>query len=463
MPSAETVPAGRVPFRALYASVLVVLAAGLAWEPWMAFGVILGGGLLALTLRWPLAVVAAMLAIGPLDLSFLTGGFKSLFERLGGLDMNGIRLIFVSAGLGLVIATDRVQWPRLASPPVRWYLAFLVYATVTVGSSLDPVEGLRLLLKLAWPLLVFLVVSRPGRSWAEIGRLTDWLLVGAAVLIVINPVFVVQGDLYVEETGAVRLMGAGTHQNPFSFAMLAVVLVCLGRFATRAQARYLALAAGALFWIGLTFTRITFLAGVAALGVVALYAAFVRRNWRGALAGLGAGVAVVLVMAPAALFRTFGYVPGPADLAALARDPVALYQAVNWSGREIFWSVLALSWMESPWVGLGLGSSSGILKSLFPPEMGLVAHNEYLRLGVDAGFVGLALFTAAMMAWVREVARAGRSPDPRIQEVALPALAVMVAWGVISITDNAFDYYAPLTQVAGFLVGASLVPGRERP
>ncbi|HSW31589.1 MAG TPA: hypothetical protein VLH75_19030 [Longimicrobiales bacterium] len=463
MPPAESATSRRVPLRSLYAAAIVVLAAGLAWEPWLAFGAILGGGLLAVTLRWPLAVVAAMLAIGPLDLSFLTGGFKSLFERLGGLDMNGIRLIVVSAGLGMGIVRDRAQWPRLASPPVRWYVAFLLYAAVTVGYSLDPVEGLRLLLKLTWPLLIFLVVSRPGRTWEEIERLTDWLLVGAAVLIVLNPVFVLQGDLYVEDTGEVRLMGAGTHQNPFSFAMLAVVLVSLGRFAARGHARYLALAAGALVWIGLTFTRITFLAGVVAFGVVALYAAIVRRNWRGALAGAGAGLAVVLVMAPSFMLRTFGYIPGPGDVWALARDPVALYEAVNWSGREIFWGVLALSWMQSPWVGLGLGSSSGILKSLFPPEMGLVAHNEYLRLGTDAGVVGLLLFTAAMLAWVREAARAGQSPDPRIQEVALPALAVMVAWGVISITDNAFDYYAPFTQVAGFLVGAGLVLGRERP
>ena len=44
-------------------------------------------------------------------------------------------------------------------------------------------------------------------------------------------------------------------------------------------------------------------------------------------------------------------------------------------------------------------------------------------------------------------------------------MAMRIAEKVISITDNAFDYYGPLTQFAGFFVGASLVSGSwsERP
>ncbi|MDP2958481.1 MAG: hypothetical protein Q8N53_18795 [Longimicrobiales bacterium] len=37
----------------------------------------------------------------------------------------------------------------------------------------------------------------------------------------------------------------------------------------------------------------------------------------------------------------------------------------------------------------------------------------------------------------------------------------MLAWGVISLTDNAFDYYAPFTQFAGFLVAGVVVAARE--
>ena len=248
------------------ALLVVVSAAGTSWGPWLTFGMLIGCVLFGLTVTWPLGVIAAMLAIGPLDLSFLTGGFKTMFEQWGGLDMNGIRLILVSGGLGLVVITDRRYWGRLASPPVRWYLLFLVFAAITIPVSEDPLEGLRLLLKLAWPLLTFLVVAAPDRTHEQIDRMVDWLLIGATVLIVINPLFILLGDVFVEDSGEVRFMGAGTHQNPFSFAMLVAVIVSLVRFASRGQMRYLVVAAGATIWIALTLTRITFLAGAVSLG-----------------------------------------------------------------------------------------------------------------------------------------------------------------------------------------------------
>ena len=440
---------------------VVVSAAGTAWDPWLTLGILLGSVLFGLTVTWPLGIIAAMLAIGPLDLSFLTGGFKTMFEQWGGLDMNGIRLIFVSAGFGLVILTDRRYWGRLASPPVRWYVLFLAFAASTLFVSLDPNEGLRLLLKLTWPLLIFLIVAAQGRTHRQIERVVDWLLIGASVLIVINPMFILFGSVFVEDTGEVRFMGAGTHQNPFSFAMLVALLVSLGRFATRGQMRYLAIAFGSATWIALTQTRITFLAGAVSLGAVGLYSALVRRNFRAGALGAGAALVLTLALSPVILQRTFGVAPSLGELLQLFQDPVRLYLTINWSGREVFWAVLVLAWMASPWLGLGLGSSKAVLGFAFYfEEFGLVAHNEYIRLGHDTGYVGIGLFTMAMVAWVRVAVAAGVSKDPRVQEITLPALAILMAWGVISITDNAFDYYTPLTQFAGFFVGASLVSMR---
>ena len=469
MPSPEVMAAvpvagdsERRPSRAVWitlALLVVVSAVGTSWDPWLTLGVLIGCVLFGLTVTWPLGVIAAMLAIGPLDLSFFTGGFKTMFEQWGGLDMNGIRLIFVSAGLGLVVITDRRYWGRLASAPVGFYLLFLAFAATTLATSEDPLEGLRLLLKLAWPLLTFLVVAAPGRTHKEIDRMVDWLLIGATVLIVINPLFILGGGVFVEDTGEVRLTGAGTHQNPFSFAMLVAVLVSLVRFVFRGQMRYLVIAAGATTWIALSLTRITFLAGAVSLGVVALYSAVVRKNYRAAAMGAGGVVVLTLLLAPVILARTFGVAPSFSELIELFQDPIRLYETINWSGRELFWAVLVLAWMASPWLGLGLGSSTSVLKSVFPEDMGLVAHNEYIRLGTDTGFVGIALFVVAMMAWLRVAVVAGMKSDPRVQEVTLPALAILMAWGVISLTDNAFDYYGPLTQFVGFFVGASLVSG----
>lgn len=458
-------PDAGVRVRAGLAAAVVVAAAGLAWNPWLTAGALGGAALVAVSVAWPAAVVTVLLFLGPLDLSFLTGGFKELLASLGGLDMNGIRLVAVSAGLGLALLADARQRARLASAPVRWYVLFLAWGAVSLVWSGDLMEGLRLLFKLAWPLLMYLTVSAPGRTRADVARMTDWVLAGAAILVVVNPLFVLSGNVVVEVSGDVRLGGAGVHQNPFSFYLLVVVLLSLGRFATRGEWRYLALAAAAIGWMALTLTRITMLAGFVALAGAGLYGVLARRSWRPALAALGLGALLGVALLPVVMVRTFGYVPTVGELAALARDPVGLFLSINWQGRQVFWGVLVAAWAASPWTGLGLGSSSGILKSLFAREEGTVAHNEYVRLGTDAGVLGLGLFAAAALAWVRDVMRAAWAPGARddagLQEVALPALAVMLAWGVISLTDNAFDYYAPFTQFAGFLAGATAVAARE--
>jgi len=459
-PPAEALPGSRTTPALVGLPVLVVAAAaGFAWDPWLTFGILLGSVLFGLSVHWPLGVVAAMLAIGPLDLSFLTGGFKTMFEQLGGLDMNGIRLIFVSAGLGLVVLGDRGYWGEFRSPAVWLWALFLAYGFATLAFSADPLEGARLIMKLAWPLLIYLLAVRASPT--DLDRLVDWTLVGAAVLVVINPVFTALGDVYVEADGQLRLMGAGTHQNPFSFAMLVVMLVSLVRFTFRRQPRYLLLAAGAGSWMVLTQTRITFLAGLVSLGVIALYSAVVRRNFRAAGWGLLAAVALGVVLAPFVLERTFGTVPSLPELRALLSDPVALYGAINWSGREILWAVLVLAWMTSPWIGLGMGSSSAVLAALVPTELGSVAHNEYIRLGTDTGVLGVGLFALAALTWLLAAARSGLGADSKTQEFVLPAIAIMVAWAVISVTDNAFDYYAPFTQFAGFFVGASVALHRR--
>jgi hypothetical protein len=53
----------------------------------------------------------------------------------------------------------------------------------------------------------------------------------------------------------------------------------------------------------------------------------------------------------------------------------------------------------------------------------------------------------------------GRGGDGRAREFALPAFAGILAWAILSVTDNVFDYYAPFTQYIGFLCAGALACG----
>ena len=443
------------------ASVAVAILAvgyGLAASPLLAAGAVLGILVLAVTLSWPTAVVAVMLALGPINLAFLTGGAKELLPGLGGLDMSGIRLVGVSAGLGMVVLTRKDLLQALASPAARWYVLFLAWAGATLAFSPAPLDGLRLLLKLAYPLLLFLVVAAPERRSSEVRRLGDWTLWGATALLLINPIFVVNGTYAMESNEWLRVSLPGSHHNPFSFYLLAILLICLARFRTRAHLRYLLLGSAAVVWIALTLTRITFLASFVGIAVIALYTGLADRNWRALVAAGAFGAILGGLALEGVLVRTFGYLPGPGQLLGLMVDPMALYQAVNWQGRETIWEILFMAIGVSPVIGSGLGASTAALQTAMREG---VAHNEYLRLAVDTGIVGCLLYALAVLGWIRAALHTVRRGGRGAEEFAMPALAVIGAWAVIAATDNAFDYYGPFTQYAGFLAAACVVLSRE--
>ncbi|HEX6559068.1 MAG TPA: O-antigen ligase family protein, partial [Longimicrobiales bacterium] len=127
-----------------------------------------------------------------------------------------------------------------------------------------------------------------------------------------------------------------------------------------------------------------------------------------------------------------------------------------WNGRELLWAILWGAFAASPIIGLGLGSSAAVIRETFPGQV-RVAHNEYMRLATDTGVLGVLLFATAVIVWLVAALRLSRRGDRAVREFAFPAAATIVAWGVIAITDNAFDYYTDFTQYVGFLVAGAVV------
>lgn len=453
---------GRTALAALVGTASLLLAGLVAWEPWVAAGLVLGGALLIVTLSRPLVILGLMLAFGPIDLRALTGGYKGLFESLGGIDMNGIRLIGLTLSFAAIALIDRDVVREAFSRYGRWYLVFLIYAAGTLVLSTAPIDGARLLLKLAYPFMTFIVVLGIVETHEDLEKLTLWMLGGAAVItVLLNPFYVLAGGYEIDFGGRIRIMGVGQHENPFSFYLLTVILLCFTRYSLRGhQYRYLVLAGVCAVWMVLTLTRITFLATCAGLLGLAFYTAIVERKYRPLVVGSIVLGGIGFALAPMVLERTLGYVATFGELVYYIGHPIQLYEAINWQGREIFWPLLFGFYLESPLVGLGLGSSTAILLEHFPPEWGTVPHNEYLRLLVEAGIVGVILFALAISIWWFAMIRMGRSDVPLAREFALAGAAAIVAWAFIAITDNPFDYYSPFTQYIGFLCGASLAAAR---
>jgi len=439
----------------------VLVAWLLTRQPYLAAGVV--GGLLVMLvlLLRPMVLLGLVLAFGVVNLSFITGGERAVLHAMGGLDMNGIRLVGLVAGLTGLLLIDRRMLDRALDGHGRWYFLFLLFAAGTLLMSPAPAEGVRVLFKLAYPFLVFVAVRALTDTERELDALGTWTLVAATVLVfLINPVLVMAGGYTVDGTGHVRIQGLGVHQNAFAMYLLAMAVLALSRYMFRGQLRYLLLALGLGGWIVVTMTRISLVATLLAVMVAALYASALRRNIKPVLAALLLGAAVAVPLTPLVLDRTLGFVPGAGELLALVRDPSGLLGLVRWHGREHIWPILLGAFMASPFVGMGLGASGPVLRTSFPSTYSDVPHNEYLRLLVETGAIGLSLLLLGLFVWWLSAVRAGTGLRGVGREYAVAAVALVPAAAVISFTDNTIDYYAQFTQFIGFYCAAALAAHR---
>jgi O-antigen ligase len=282
---------------------------------------------------------------------------------------------------------------------------------------------------------------------------------GAAALyaLVVNPILAFNGGYRIDPDGFLRVGGMGSGDNPFAFYVTVILLIAFARFMLRAQLRYLLFSAVLVVWIALTGTRIAVLAAAAGFMTLVLLASVTAQNRKVVVVSLLALVGVTVVLLPNALARTFGFVPTPAELFSLLRDPAALYTSINWQGRQLLWAILWGAFMASPLFGNGLGSSTVVIREMFPDQGVKVAHNEYMRMATDTGFIGVGLMAAAVIAWLVAAIRLSLRGDRVVREYAFPAAASIVACAMVAATDNAIDYYSPFTQYIGFLVAGAVV------
>ena len=443
---------------ALLCTSMLAISLGAVHSPWVVTGAVLGAGVLVVALTAPLALVGLMLVIGPIDLSFLTGGFKSLLPGMGGLDMNGIRLLGATAGFTAYIMFEPRARRAAMGPLGRPWLVFLAFAAVTLSMSMNHLEGLRLLFKLSYPFLTFLIVMGVAGSAERVETLMRYTLAAALIYtVLVNPVLALNGGYRLDLDGTLRVGGLGSGDNPFAFYVTAMLMIAFARFMMRKEIPYLLFSLILIVWVYLTGSRTAAVAAMLGIGIIGLLTAFSTGNRKMIIATVAVVTLAGFVLIPKVLQRSLGFVPTPSELYSMARSPLTLYNSVNWQGRELLWAILWAAFLGSPIIGLGLGSSAAVIMETFPDQNVKVAHNEYMRMATDTGIIGVLLMMFALGAWLFGLARMSRRGNAMVREYAFPALAVLVSWLLIAATDNAIDYYNNFSQYLGFLVAGAVV------
>ena len=371
-------------------TVAVAIGAALGWLGWRRPGALLASAL-------------ASLAVGP---QFVLAG--DLPRGLLALALPAQKLLLLAAVTANVVRYGRrrdiVSWPLLAVVVLAAQSVVLaapeprLTAAVMAQAALD--------LALPWS-LVYLVV--PPGSRARYALLMALLAAACVAAGLALHLLDVRG-LYYGTPRGLRLRGAS---NAGWLACLAFAgfAIALHEAVLRRHLGFACLAAGNVLIAVLTGGRM----GIAACLVLAVaYLGFAlpaqpRLGPRATLAlGFGGGLGLLLLGAP----LVQGY---HADRLG---DVFAL------TSRHAIWAGYFRQFLASPLFGHGLGA--GALGASYYDR----PHNEYLRLLVEGGAVGLLLYGGAVVLWGRRViALTAADERPFVR-------ALFLALAVFALTDN---------------------------
>jgi O-antigen ligase len=121
-------------------------------------------------------------------------------------------------------------------------------------------------------------------------------------------------------------------------------------------------------------------------------------------------------------------------LVSFGQDNLRHLGSTSLSNRDLIWAALMRHLHAHPWFGVGLGNQQLLVPESLTGKTGTFAgHNEYLRITVELGYPGAALFFALTLgifllvwnsAWVRR--------DPMF-------LVCAAAFYIYGLTDNTFS------------------------
>lgn len=398
----------------------VFLAAALAWcAPqmfWPVLALVPLGCLLALAAAFPAEATMLWLLVVATCPEMWLGDLLALPdpESVIGIDKAvGLLLVLIC----LLRAGPRLSWsnPALAFPAMT--VAGLLHG---LWPGLTLADGLRSLVGSMAP-FAFACLRLPGR-WCR--RVIAAALLAPFAGLGLGAVLAAGGlrPLYMLQDGALRL-GASSHPAFLAgFTLTSLYALLLERVRGPVRGGFLLLA-GDLAILLATGARAPLALAALFILLVTLCVRSPAWPWRARLPLLlagGAAPALAIFAAPLLGFLRLLTLAAQGEVTSL-------------SNRTLIWPVYEAAFWQSPWFGWGTGAGKVVVPVGTPLWQLLgtnAAHDEYLRIAVEGGAVGLGLLLLLFLLWWRQGTRGMRRPERQVM------MLVGLVFAVHSATDN---------------------------
>jgi hypothetical protein len=374
---------------------------------------ILLAGFTAIAVKYPAGTTAAwVLGLEAMPEFWVPGGAGLHEALIGGEKAAGIFLALI---LGLRAGAKTDRW----NPVFAYGWMFVAGLAHGLLPGLDLAQSFRSLIGSIAPFM-FGFVHMPEDFRRTIIRI---IILAPFASVALGALLQVAGlhTLYDDAGGSFRLTGPGEAPFLAGFALVGVYAGLFEALARPSRREFLAMAGNVLILL-LTGARAPL-----ALGCAVAAAAFLLPNPKFSAAGrlsvlAGAGaLASLAVMFLSNL--TFLRVVGLAQAG----------QAANLSNRGLAWPFFQAAIHNSPWVGWGVGAGKDVIP-LTSSLSGLIgtnaAHNEYLRIGAEGGYVGVGLLAVLLGFWAWRGSAHLPGPQCWLMRV------IFIAFAIHSWTDN---------------------------
>lgn len=475
-------PTRRVPLSAFVALLLSLLALVIAAYMLPAAArvvvpvVIIGAIGLAVTWRWPLAVLGLMLAFVPLYdglVRYLTYVLEWPAGRMQLLSLwkeGGLALLFAVVLAQHLTGRRRIRFRWYAFD--LWLAALLLLSVLYIAVAARPTIGVYGLRNYLVPLALFFLARWMVYDRRDLAKVLA-LLLGVGVVVALFGIYQARAlDFpamirlgYVDETGSVpyafrtalrdgfpipRAVSTTTGPNQFAVYLNVLILVCLsGIVYLRVRWQRAVLAGLAALYLGtllLTLSRgglLMLLVSLLAWGALMVEHHGVRRTWRELTQNrlLLAGLVVVAVLGTVGVIQS-GFATRVVR-GLTGRDPAADAHQGSMEYSVVFMA-------ENP-LGIGLGMVGE--RALQFANEATIEHTEstFFQVGMELGLFGMALLLLALLSLVLTLwrMRCGMTSRGDAYGRALVELA-MVLW-IGAMADFVFTPLLQNLLAAGYL------------
>ena len=439
----------------LVAALALFVATGAAAVllPTQLFLALLSGGLAVLAwLVWPEAVILGLLLIrssidGLLEVFTLFAGSPLSMTLSGVMNSLAVGLGLLTLARRLLRQSERRSAALLVAAPGWTFALFLLAGLLSIPGSVDPAGGIKEWARLASGLAIYLMVADAVEGEKDARRFVLVIMASSLVPLAVALMQRLSGSGffflgYLGTEFAYRPRGTLFHPATLgSYLVLLLTLAAALYFSTprpgegRPEAAGRPLAAGS--W------RVLLLGWAATAGAV-LTLTLARTQWLGMVAsamvlGLLKRLRLALLVLVLGLVLVWTV---PLFRERLADPGSTQWRLELWKGASsLIWPPLT-GGVRAALVGRGLATSPWHINQVLP-KVTSPPHDDYLKVAIEMGALGLLTYGAWLLATLRHAWRAYRRAELRsVAWRGLALLAIVVAGMVMSISDNYLSYTA---------------------